>query len=297
LETFIPTKIAPTALPVVNLDTNFMVSGIYDPGSEFGDVQFDIKHFFTDWNDPKTIDESITIAQTAGQFPLMTIQPFTKPGFKDNTLLEDIAAGLYDDNIVNMAQAIGKHQPQVVMVRFAHEMDLCEVYVWSVCAPGRFIPAYRHVIDLVRAQGVTNIIWLWSPNGGIPATPDFYPGDEYVDMIGVTGLVAESWDNFYNVAPSPRPFSRLMHERYGLATQFNKPFLIAELGISYNDPTIDRTQWLSDAITVMNDREQYPLFIGWVYYNSITAKNGHITLLPDFRITPEEFQPTLYQVR
>lgn len=61
--------------------------------------------------------------------------------------------------------------------------------------PERYIAAYRHVHDLV-APIAPNIVWVWNPNGldwPRPSTDpwngynNYYPGDAYVDWIGVDG--------------------------------------------------------------------------------------------------------------
>lgn len=297
LESFGIATETPEVLPIVTLDTTFMISGLYDPSNQFGESGVNIRHQFTDWNNPGEVDAAISDARKHNQFPMITMQPYHRPGYQTVTLLDDISNGAYDDVMTSNFAEIKKNKPQYVIVRAFHEMDLCEVYEWSICNPEKSIAAYRHMIDLARTQGVDNVIWMWSPNGGIPNTYMFYPGDEYVDVIGITGLVAESWDRFYGIDPQPQPFAKLFNQRYPLATQFNKPLMIAELGISYDDPKIDRAKWLNDAITVMNDREKYPFFIGWVYYNAMTAKNPHINLLPDFRLTKSEFENSLLEVK
>lgn len=58
--------------------------------------------------------------------------------------------------------------------------------------PERFRDAYRHIIDLFRSEGVSNITWAFHVNG--IKFPDeewnsmkaYYPGDEYIDWIGVS---------------------------------------------------------------------------------------------------------------
>jgi len=61
--------------------------------------------------------------------------------------------------------------------------------------PERYIDAYRHVHDLV-APIAPNIVWVWNPNGldwpRSSTNPwngynNYYPGDTYVDWIGVDG--------------------------------------------------------------------------------------------------------------
>lgn len=276
----------PTPEPIVNLPPGMLV-GMFDPGQTFNDFGFNLKHQFTDWNYPDQMEGAIVSAQNFNQFPMITVQPFVKKGMEPKNLLRDITSGGYDEQILEMARILNKYPSQKVIIRWAHEMDLCQIYDWSTCNVGEFIPAYQHVVDLVRAQGATNALWVWSPAGGNPNTSLFYPGDNYVDYIGITALSSEDWDNFFGYSTAPRSLETILNERYGIAEEFNKPFIVAELGISYHDPNLDRTKWLTDAFTAIKSGK-YPHLVGWVYFNDLNKTNPHITILPDFRISRDE---------
>jgi endoglucanase len=56
---------------------------------------------------------------------------------------------------------------------------------------GKYVAAWRHVHDIFVAEGATNVLWVWCPLvNDVPATPwnhwtDYYPGDAYVDWVGI----------------------------------------------------------------------------------------------------------------
>ena len=58
--------------------------------------------------------------------------------------------------------------------------------------PERFVDAFRHIIDLSRDNGATNITWFFhlddngEPNDDWNKFENYYPGDTYVDWIGVS---------------------------------------------------------------------------------------------------------------
>lgn len=289
IATAVPIFPTPTPAPVIELAQDKMLTGMYDPAGTFKDVPLDIEHYFTDWNDPSSIEAALSDAEKMKRFPMLTIQPLHRPELFADTTLPDIANGKYEDIIIKMINTIKKHAPQKVIVRWGHEMDLCRIYDWSSCNATDYIAAYRHVVDLSRSMGATNILWMWSPAGGNPNTKSFYPGDDYVDYIGITGLVSEDWDRHYGNTPQPQGFKQILDQRYNLAPTFNKPLIVAEVGISYSDPDIDREKWLTEAFKAVKDRERYPLLAGWVYFNELNRPNPHIAILPDFRITMEEF--------
>ena len=53
---------------------------------------------------------------------------------------------------------------------------------------------WRHVVDVARGAGATNIKWVWSPlaedvpNEGANRFERYYPGRSYVDVLGLDGL-------------------------------------------------------------------------------------------------------------
>ncbi|MEO0600228.1 MAG: glycosyl hydrolase [Myxococcota bacterium] len=56
--------------------------------------------------------------------------------------------------------------------------------------PVEYVAAYRHVVDRMRAAGVDNIAYVWHsyaspPFGGHPVSA-WYPGDDYVDWVGIS---------------------------------------------------------------------------------------------------------------
>ncbi len=86
------------------------------------------------------------------------------------------------------------------------------------------MPRIRHVHDLFDQEGATQVIWVWSPNviNPVPTVrlKPYWPGEEYVDWVGVIGYYART---------GPSTFSTL----YGPTTTqirafTKKPAIIAE---------------------------------------------------------------------
>ena len=122
-----------------------------------------------------------------------------------------IAAGAYDDNIAQLAQAL-KALPTVVYLRIGYEFDLLG---GQYGAPEVYKAAYRHVVDELRAHGVRNVNYVWHSAGAFwrgtdtsvfatssgtvakairdtPLPQDaqpiaaFFPGADYVDAFGIS---------------------------------------------------------------------------------------------------------------
>lgn len=74
-------------------------------------------------------------------------------------------------------------------------------------SPADYVAAYRHVHDIFVTDGVTNVEWVWAPNrdgaaNGAQGTDvaqytfnTYYPGDSYVDYIGIDGY---NWGNEFS---------------------------------------------------------------------------------------------------
>jgi hypothetical protein len=80
-----------------------------------------------------------------------------------------------------------------VGIRFAYEMNGFW-YPWCESAngnhPGEDVKAFRHVRKIFTDAAARNVIWTWSPNVTYPGAKPLhrlYPGDKYVDWVGLSG--------------------------------------------------------------------------------------------------------------
>jgi len=143
--------------------------------------------------------------------------------------LAKIAGGAHDGYVTRFATAVKNYRAPIVL-RFAHEMNGAW-YPWSEKNSGNkagdYIRAWRHVHDVFRRVGATNVIWVWSPNvvNSLPDVPlePFYPGDSYVDWVGVVG---------YYETGSERTFATLFGPTRTAVRAFSrKPVLILETAV------------------------------------------------------------------
>lgn len=171
-----------------------------------GGVQPTMASYFLSWNQPFN-PASITAAYSHGTIPVLTWEPWgggqqnlaggktilktniDQPAYK----LSNIYGGKFDTYITTVAKQIADAKWPIV-IRFAHEMNGAW-YPWSERVNGNkagdYVKAWRHVHDLFQQAGATNVIWSWSPNILRPvpnvALAPLYPGDAYVDWVGMTG--------------------------------------------------------------------------------------------------------------
>lgn len=180
-----------------------------------------IEHTFTDWNNDRYIAQQLLIAIKARNIPLITLEP--RRDTNGEEMLKDIAAGKYDSRLKQISKVLSASN-QTIYIRFAHEMELQDLYTWGNQDPSLYVAAYRHVVDYARNNGATNVKWVWSPAGN-PGAEAYYPGDNYADVIGTTVLYDQYWygDEQLN-------FIQLAQKRVWLE-QYNKPVWIVEFGV------------------------------------------------------------------
>ena len=127
-----------------------------------------------------------------------------------------------------------------------------------------YIAAYRHIVDVLRAQNAANFEFVWQ--SGASAIDDiiegkhedikaWYPGDAYVDWVGF------SW--FFNpyervaVSPSYQPPTHLelTEEVLAFARERGKPVMIAEaspLAMDINEGFMANSSPIWDGIAASN---------------------------------------------
>jgi hypothetical protein len=112
-----------------------------------------------------------------------------------------------------------------MLLRWAWEMN-GDWFEWGGANNGRdpaaYVSAYRRIHRIFADEGAGNVAWVWSPNWN--SGPDeswnrmerYYPGDAYVDWVGVSGY------NFYRESPST--LFRHVVSAYGK----RKPIIVTE---------------------------------------------------------------------
>lgn len=224
-------------LPVTHSSQQAPELGIYTKASARSPQPY-IQHTFVDWRDSQAFAYALFAAKSQDNIPLITLEP--RGETDGHKLLADISTGVYDARLTELSD-IAAASGQTVYIRFAHEMELYELYPWGDQDPQLFIQAYRHVVEYMRSHNATSIQWVWSPAGNNGAEA-YYPGDDVVDIIGTTVLYDRYWYDTY------RPtFQEVVQKRDWLLTSFNKPVWIVEFGAGNADPVFQKA-FIADAL-------------------------------------------------
>jgi hypothetical protein len=191
-----PKQLAPVPTPASPL------VGVYEPGSPGSysgvtgftsatGVKPKIVVYYSSWNDPF----ATSFAETAwehGAYVLVQLEP-------SNVSLASIAAGVADSYLRSYAEAVAAFGFPVIL-SFGHEMN-GNWYSWGDghTAPATFVAAWRHIVQVFRAEKAANVTWLWAVNSVDGASSDlsqWWPGASYVNWTGIDGYFFQSTDTF-----------------------------------------------------------------------------------------------------
>ena len=214
--------------------------GVYDPGAVFQNHRgIAIEHVYLPWEalHLTSLNEADDYARQRDRSLLVTIEPWTWDHRVRRTpqeLRSGIASGRYDRNMRDICRVLSGLNSDVT-VRFAHEMDDDSgQFIWAGWEPQGYIGAYRRMIGVCRSQA-PRVRFMWSPLG-FDTLQAYYPGDEYVDLIGLSVFGLQAYDRFR--FGRDRGFAEILRPAYDLADDFDKPIVVAELGYLGDDAYI-----------------------------------------------------------
>lgn len=140
--------------------------------------------------------------------------------------------------------------------------------------PERFRDAYRHMVTLFRAEGATNVTWFfhmtwWTqPNYPWETFANYYPGDGYVDWLGLStyGLPllpdgsVMSFEQALGTFHGPN-YPGVYDDITSLGP---KPLALVELGVAEYP---QKAQWIHDMLPVLQSG-RYPRLAAISWWNS-----------------------------
>jgi Glycosyl hydrolase family 26 len=175
-----------------------------------------------------------------GAVPLVTWEPWT---YREKPFpLGKIAAGRYDGYLRSAALA-ARRWGHPILLRFAHEMN-GNWYPWGRRSPRTYKAAWRHIVRIFRANGASNVKWVWTPyedSGGRFPFRAYYPGDSWVDWVGLDGFNwggRRGWHSFGEI---------FGHSLHVLSRLSSRPAMIAETGSSEIGGS--KRRWVRRALT------------------------------------------------
>lgn len=170
--------------------------------------------------------------------PIITWEPWSRD-FENATViqpnysLESIASGSHDSYIRQWAKE-SKDADILMILRFGHEQSTHpgerSWYPWQG-KPATYVAAYRRIVNIFREVGANNVRFMWNPVSFWPdSTMTYYPGDNYVDYLGLTvlnhGVNSGQEDNRWKLC------KEILTDQYQVVSSIDKPVILVEFASS-----------------------------------------------------------------
>ena len=213
-----------------------------------------IVHVFYDW--PDSLPTGIANAP-AKAIPMISWRGTYHKGILD---------GQFDSQIRTNARRLARDgKPK--FLRWGWEMN-GNWYAW--CGPKNdngaagYIACWKRIHGIFADEGVKNVSWVWSVNwNSMPDQAgnqyqDYYPGDQYVDWVAISGY------NLHKEAPATL-FDKL-YQQYAA----RKPMMISEVGsVEYGGTT--KGDWVADFGGYVESR---PNIAAVCWFDTDSHRNG-----------------------
>lgn len=206
-------------------------------------------NFFIGWPQGEEFSfpkDALSSIWEGGAVPCITWEPMSYN--KEIAFFEEILLGKYDEYLLFFSKELKKWNKPVV-IRFAHEMNLAS-YHWGVSSkdynenyPVLYKKTFQYLYLFLKEQGVENALLAFCPNAeSVPrdnwnSLQNYYPGDKYVDILGLDGYSFDGKKSFKEI------FAASFEELKKINSQ--KPFFIFETASSDNGK---RKIWIEEAL-------------------------------------------------
>jgi hypothetical protein len=144
--------------------------------------------------------------------------------------------------------------------------------------PKRYIAAYHHIVDLMRAEGAANLTWVWhanwydEPERKWNAFENYFPGENYCDWVAVSAygpLTPRTSDGL-------EPFRFKIDETYSRLIKLapSKPIIVAEFGCDLHNRNVGAVKWARSALDDLFSN-RWPAIVGFCWWNEGWQNDNH----------------------
>jgi hypothetical protein len=196
--------------------------------------------------------------------------------------LANIIAGQFDEDLKAWARD-AKQFGSPVLVEWGTEPN-GSWFSWNGkwngganVGPARFIAAWRHIVDLMRAEGAGNLQWVWhvnwldQPEAKWNRFENYYPGESYCDWVALSayGPLTPS------AVDGTESFRFKMQTAYPRLTKVapGKPIVIAEFGCEIHHRKVNAGEWAANALEDLFSG-RWSAVIGFCWWNESWENDG-----------------------
>ena len=309
---------APSLASIIQPESRYF--GLYTTQSPFSWSEFDdvsskvgaqpnMAGYFQGW-DQDFDPNAVTRAWAKGDLPFLTWESRPLKAANDQVVDPDyelgkIIDGEFDAYLTKYAQDI-KTTGLPLAIRLDHEMN-GNWYPWDEGVnnntAGQYTEMWRHVHDVFEREGANDLVaWVWAPTRveGVPTknrtleyTASLYPGDDYVDWVGMTGYLRSNAET-----PQTGDFDGTFGKTLGyLRAITDKPIVLAEIGAAELGTTkaAQKPRWIDSLFDTLADPANDDI-VGFAWFNltATTVASGSY-LTNDWRIVSRQDSITAFR--
>jgi mannan endo-1,4-beta-mannosidase len=167
----------------------------------------------------------------------------------------------------------------VVMWRPLHEMD-GSWFWWGNKDTTQFKNVWIYMFNyLTTTKGLHNILWIYSPNASLYM--NWYPGDQYVDIVGV--------DSYGYTSSNMATFG-------GYSGSLSKPFAITEYGPCSASGCTSPVNLSNLGTSILTVMPKTAFWVNWAENFSLSYNSGASTLLNAANVITRDEIPSFESV-
>lgn len=173
----------------------------------------------------------------------------------------------------NFGLNCGQTYTQTTDLYGQYEGGCADPVIGCADGPERYRDMYRHIHDIFAEVGATNVTWVWVVNhASFPSETDapwnhftnYYPGDDYADVIGVDGYnwgeCRGNWNTFPEVFGDTLAIIR--------STYPHKPVIVGEFASAEGMTSTAKATWVRDAYNGQDGIQAWPEIKAVIWFNS-----------------------------
>jgi mannan endo-1,4-beta-mannosidase len=157
--------------------------------------------------------------------------------------------------------ALQRYQDAGIVVLFRPYLEMNGSWSWFYGDHAKYIALWRHIFNyFTYVKGLHNLLWVYSPNGGVGDYLGYYPGDQYVDIVGL------DWYQ-YNNGPMGKVGG------YDELTSLGKPFAMTEYGpLDTSATAVDPQDY---ALFIQGIKQNMPKTVYWMAWSTPYGISNH----------------------
>ncbi len=219
---------------------------------------------------------AMAVARYCGADPIITWEPWCWTDDRSPAVMNALLAGALDDYVHRWACEI-RNWGSSAYIRFAHEFN-GDWYPWTSgggTPAAAYVEAWRRLHDIFAVDQVDNVTWVWAPTVvGSGALNDWYPGDGYVDVLGIDGYnwgASLPWSRWID----PEDLFGAMLDQLRIVSP-QKPILVTEVGCAESGGR--KADWIARLVDFLGRQHDV---MGFVWCEKNKETDWRITSTPE----------------